>query len=63
MKKLLTLLVCACAAFTLQAQEISMGGGGAENPTINADNSVTFTFHAPNVAKIELEGDFLPAVS
>ncbi|MBQ5830678.1 MAG: esterase, partial [Alistipes sp.] len=61
MKKLLTLLVCVCAAFTLQAQEISMGGGGAENPTINADNSVTFTFNAPNVAKIELEGDFLPA--
>ena len=61
MKKLLTLLVCVGAAFTLQAQEISMGGGGLENPTINPDNSVTFTFNAPNVATIEIDGEFLPA--
>ena len=60
MKKLLTLLVCVGAALTLQAQEISMGGGGIENPKINADNSVTFTFNAPNVATIEIDGEFLP---
>lgn len=62
MKRLFSLLALAFAAFTLQAQELSSFSMGAiENPTINADGSVTFTFNAPDVAKIELEGDFLPA--
>ena len=60
MKKLILALWAIMAALTLQAQEIAFGFESASNPTINPDHSVTFTFHAPDVAKVEIEAGFLP---
>ena len=61
MKRIITLLALCGCTLALSAQEISFGfGGGAGNPVVNADKSVTFTFRAPNASTIEVEGAFLP---
>lgn len=62
MKRLTTLLIAAATTLcTISAQEISFTRMAFDNPKINPDNSVTFTFSAPNAAKIEIEGGFLPS--
>ena len=60
MKRITLVLVSCMAALSLNAQEISFGFGGVSNPTINPDHSVTFTFRATDVAKVEIEAGFLP---
>ncbi|MDO4215855.1 MAG: hypothetical protein Q4D12_08105 [Bacteroidales bacterium] len=60
MKKTFLALSLAGACMQLNAQEISFRLASGENPVVNADHSVTFTFQAPNTARIEIEAPFLP---
>lgn len=62
MKRILSLLSAALVTLSLSAQEITnFSRMQIDNPKINADKSVTFTFSAPNAAKIEIDADFCPA--
>ncbi len=57
----LFLLVLWCSAgVTALAQEAIWNGSDLVSPEINADNSVTFRFFAPNAKTVEVTGDFLP---
>lgn len=40
------------------AQQNLFGGQNLESAVVNADNSVTFRFEAPNAKKVEVAGDF-----
>lgn len=50
--------------FTLEtkAQQNLFGGQDIESAVVNADNSVTFRFMAPNAKKVEVAGDFAEKV-
>lgn len=58
-KQLMSLLVAmaACVAGHAQTEE-----GKAMTPTVNADNTVTFTIEAPDANEVKIEGSFLPKV-
>jgi enterochelin esterase family protein len=45
---------------TAFAQQALWGNGDITSPVINPDNTVTFKIFAPDAAKIEITGDFLP---
>lgn len=62
MKKLvLTALVCLTLLPMLHAQEVTgFSRNAIDNPTINADQSVTLRFNAPQAQKVEIEAGFLP---
>ena len=60
MKKLLTTLLLA-ATMTATAQEtVGLNAGDITSPEINADQTVTFRFFAPQAKEVKLEADFLP---
>ncbi len=50
----------AGTGWTALAQENVWNGSDLVSPEINADNSVTFRFFAPNAKAVEVTGDFLP---
>lgn len=60
MKKL-TVIVCALmTCFTVRAQQALWGQAAVLSPEINADKTVTFRLKAPEAAKVQVTGDFLP---
>ncbi|MBR6962039.1 MAG: esterase [Prevotella sp.] len=60
MKKLLTTLLLA-ATMTATAQEtVGLNAGDIVSPQVNADQTVTFRFFAPQAKEVKLEADFLP---
>jgi enterochelin esterase family protein len=61
MKKVLTMMVCALCAVSVQAQEKLFSAANVESPVVNADGTVTFNLYAPKAVKVEVTGDFLPA--
>lgn len=63
MKKILTTLALAAAAFTASAQQSLWGGQDLISPQINADNTVTFRFKAPKAVTVQVTGDFLPTTA
>ena len=46
--------------FSASAQQALFGGQEIKSPEINADNSVTFRFNAPDAKSVVVTGDFLP---
>lgn len=60
MKRIFIIMTACICSLSLFAQEISFSRTSFDNPTVNPDKSVTFTFSAPDAAKIEIEGGFLP---
>lgn len=50
-------LILSVAAF---AQQALFGAQDIISPQVNADNTVTFRLQAPNAAKVQISGDFLP---
>ncbi len=60
MKRPLTISFALLLCFTASAQQSLWGGPEIVSPEINADNSVTFRLNAPDVAKVQVTGDFLP---
>jgi enterochelin esterase-like enzyme len=57
------LLVMAMLIYTnLDAQQNLFGGQNIESAVVNADNSVTFRFIAPDAKKVEVAGDFADKV-
>jgi enterochelin esterase family protein len=48
-------------SITAFAQQALWGDGDITSPAINSDNTATFRIFAPDAAKIEITGDFLPA--
>lgn len=63
MKKILTTLALASAAFTASAQQSLWGGQDLISPQINADNTVTFRYKAPKAVTVQVTGDFLPTTA
>ena len=63
MKKILTTLALAAAAFTASAQQSLWGGQDLISPQINADNTVTFRYKAPKAVTVQVTGDFLPTTA
>lgn len=60
MKKITLILVFIFAIITInaRAQQNLFGGQTIESAVVNADNSVTFRFIAPDAKKVEVAGDF-----
>lgn len=60
MKKItiLVALIFALISINAKAQQNLFGGQNIESAVVNADNSVTFRFMAPNAQKVEVAGDF-----
>lgn len=63
MKKILTTLALAAAAFTASAQQSLWDGQDLISPQINADNTVTFRYKAPKAVTVQVTGDFLPTTA
>jgi len=60
------IVVCtflALFAFKANAQQNLFGGQNIESAVVNADNSVTFRFIAPDAQKVEVAGDFAEKVA
>lgn len=62
MKKLnvLIFVILVLMEFSASAQQALFGGQEIKSPEINADNSVTFRFNAPDAKSVVVTGDFLP---
>lgn len=60
MKKILTLMTSASLALGTLAQQAIWGVPQLISPEVNADNTVTFRFAAPNAQEVKVTGDFLP---
>ena len=60
MKKLffLTFIIMSIVTLQTRAQQNLFGGQTIESAVVNADNSVTFRFIAPDAKKVEVAGDF-----
>lgn len=59
-------LICMLVSLSgiqLSAQQNLFGGQNIESAVINADNSVTFRFIAPDAKKVEVAGDFAEKVA
>lgn len=63
MKKhlLLSLLALIMLPALLFSQQALFGGADIISPEVNADNSVTFRFQAPDAKEVKLTGDWMPA--
>lgn len=63
MKKhlLLTVLSVFLFCYTSFSQQALWGGANITSPEINADNSVTFRFQAPDAKEVKISGDWMPA--
>lgn len=55
---LIALTILSATSFSQQAL---FGGANIISPEINADNSVTFRFQAPDAREVKLTGDWMPA--
>ncbi len=55
---LLALTMLSALSFSQQAL---FGGANIISPEVNADNSVTFRFQAPDAKEVKLTGDWMPA--
>ncbi len=55
---LLALIMISAISFSQQAL---FGGANIISPEVNADNSVTFRFQAPDAKEVKLTGDWMPA--
>ena len=51
------ILICQ----TSFSQQALFGGANITSPEINADNSVTFRFQAPDAKEVKISGDWMPA--
>lgn len=60
MQRTALLALTLCAALTASAQQALWHGTPVVSPQINPDHTVTFRLRAPNAAKVEVTGDFLP---
>ncbi|MCD8386572.1 MAG: esterase [Bacteroidales bacterium] len=60
MKKTLAIAAAAVVAVGAQAQQALWGMPQIISPEVNADNTVTFRFMAPNAQEVKVTGDFLP---
>lgn len=58
----LTCILIALFAMSIRAQQNLFGGQDIESGVVNADNSVTFRFAAPDAKKVEVAGDFAEKV-
>lgn len=54
----LTIILICRTSFSQQAL---FGGANITSPEINADNSVTFRFQAPDAKEVKISGDWMPA--
>lgn len=63
MKKtlILTFLTIILICRTSFSQQALFGGANITSPEINADNSVTFRFQAPDAKEVKISGDWMPA--
>lgn len=55
-------VLCGSFAVNTTAQQNLFGGQEFESAVVNADNSVTFRFFAPDAKKVEVAGDFAEKV-
>jgi enterochelin esterase family protein len=62
MKKVISSVIVSMMFSTAFAQQALWGGQEIVSPDIHADNTVTFRLSAPQAAKVEVTGDFLPTV-
>lgn len=60
MKKIFALMTSATLTLGALAQQALWGVPQIISPEVNADNSVTFRFAAPNAQEVKVTGDFLP---
>lgn len=60
MKKISILTAILLIAASTFAQQALWGGQQIISPEINADNTVTFRFAAPEAKSVQITGDFLP---
>jgi len=60
MKKSIVLFL-VMASITSYAQQALWGAAEIVSPEINADNSVTFRYTAPDAKEVKLSGDWMPA--
>jgi len=60
MKKSIVLFL-VMASITSYAQQALWGAAEIVSPEINADNSVTFRYAAPDAKEVKLSGDWMPA--
>jgi enterochelin esterase-like enzyme len=63
MKKtlIITLLTVILICQNSFSQQALFGGANITSPEINADNSVTFRFQAPDAKEVKISGDWMPA--
>lgn len=60
MRNFLLFAVTFFMSFSASAQQALWGSQPIISPEINADNTVTFRFQAPDAKKVQITGDFLP---
>ncbi len=56
-----TLLLVTLTVTTSFAQQALWGGQQITSPEVNADNSVTFRFMAPDAKEVKISGEWMPA--
>ena len=62
MKKLFFLSALLLMSVVTFAQQALWGGAPVVSPEIHDDNTVTFRLKAPKAIKVQVTGDFLPAI-
>lgn len=60
MKKIVLSAAMLMMGFTVCAQQALWDAAPVVSPEVHADNTVTFRLKAPNAAKVQVTGDFLP---
>lgn len=60
MKTLLTTLLLAAATAVTAQETVGLNAGNIVSPEVNADNTVTIRFFAPQAKEVTMEADFLP---
>ncbi len=60
MKKIVLSAAMLMISFTVWAQQALWDAAPVVSPEVHADNTVTFRLKAPNAAKVQVTGDFLP---
>lgn len=58
---LVTILLSMFSVLSTNAQQALWGGQSIISPEINAGNSVTFRFMAPDAKEVKISGDWMPA--
>ncbi|MBQ2554799.1 MAG: esterase [Prevotella sp.] len=61
-KRLFLWLLTLMVIVTASAQEALWSGSQVQSPVVNNDGTVTFNVSIPGATKVEVTGDFLPAV-